>query len=101
VAVVRPEEVRIAAGTADPPDAINRVRVTVEEILNMGAQAKVVARTPGGTGLVAQIRRVELDPESTRPGADVWMWFMPEAVRVYPPDADGVPEGSPSGEGTT
>jgi len=86
VAVVRPEEVRIAGSEPDAA-AINHVRVTVEEILNMGAQAKVVARTPGGTQLVSRLARTELSGETVAPGKQVWMWFRPEAVHVFAPDA--------------
>jgi spermidine/putrescine ABC transporter ATP-binding subunit len=86
VAIVRPESVGIApAGST--VEAENQVRVTVEEILNMGSQAKVVARTPGGIEVVARGPRVALDPAVTA-GTEVIMHFGSESVRVYGIDAE-------------
>jgi spermidine/putrescine transport system ATP-binding protein len=90
VAVIRPEAVRVAVAD-DPERPIgdgpipNHVGAVVEEILNMGAQAKVVARTPGGTELVARVHRAELDPKIGA-GTAVTMSFPATAVRVYAPD---------------
>jgi spermidine/putrescine ABC transporter ATP-binding subunit len=84
VAVVRPEHIEVSG--ADDAVGVNAVRVTVEEILNMGSQAKIVALTPGGTELVANVLRKELDA-SVRPGEAVTMRFKSDAVRLYAPDA--------------
>jgi spermidine/putrescine ABC transporter ATP-binding subunit len=89
VAVVRPEHVEV--DTAAAPPGSNAIRVSVEEILNMGSQAKIVARTPGGTEFVANVLRKELDA-SVRPGAAVTMRFKADAVRLYAPDSDAVDE---------
>ncbi len=86
VAIVRPESVGIALpGT--PVDAENQVSVTVEEILNMGSQAKIVARTPGGLEVVARGPRVLLDPAVVA-GTEVIMHFDSASVRVYGIDAE-------------
>jgi ABC-type Fe3+/spermidine/putrescine transport system ATPase subunit len=86
VAIVRPEAIEITLASAPVEQAPNQVRATVQEILNLGAQAKVVARTPGGTELVARGPRTGLDP-AVRPGATVVMSFPATAVRVYAQDA--------------
>jgi spermidine/putrescine ABC transporter ATP-binding subunit len=85
VAVVRPEHIEVSG--AEDTIGVNTVRVTVEEILNMGSQAKIVALTPGGTELVANVLRKELDA-SVRPGEAVTMRFKSDAVRLYAPDAN-------------
>jgi spermidine/putrescine ABC transporter ATP-binding subunit len=92
VAVIRPEHIEV--DTASDAVGANAVRVTVEEILNMGSQAKVVARTPGGTELVANVLRKELD-EIVRPGEAVTMRFKSDVVRLYPPDAVVADEAEP------
>jgi spermidine/putrescine ABC transporter ATP-binding subunit len=84
VAVVRPEHIEVSG--ANDAVGVNAVRVTVEEILNMGSQAKIVALTPGGTELVANVLRKELDA-SVRPGEAITMRFKSDAVRLYAPDA--------------
>jgi ABC-type Fe3+/spermidine/putrescine transport system ATPase subunit len=84
VAVVRPEHIDVSG--ADDAVGVNAVRVTVEEILNMGSQAKIVALTPGGTELVANVLRKELDA-SVRPGEAITMRFKSDAIRLYAPDA--------------
>jgi len=85
VAVVRPESVRVTAAADAGGAAVNHVRATIEEILNMGAQAKIVARTPGGIEVVARVPRSGLDPAIAE-GETVTMSFPAEAVRVYAPD---------------
>jgi ABC-type Fe3+/spermidine/putrescine transport system ATPase subunit len=81
VAVVRPEHIGVAT-TPEGATASNTVRVTVEEILNMGSQAKIVARTAGGTEFMASVIRTRLD-SAVRPGAQVTIFFKPLAVRIY------------------
>jgi spermidine/putrescine ABC transporter ATP-binding subunit len=86
VAIVRPEAVHIA-GPDEAVEHPNSLRVTIEEILNMGPQAKVVARTAGGLELTARGPRAVM-PESVRAGAEVTMHFPSEAVRVYAADPE-------------
>jgi spermidine/putrescine transport system ATP-binding protein len=81
VAVVRPEHIGVAT-SPDDATAANKITVTVEEILNMGSQAKIVARTPGGTEFMASVIRTRLD-SAVQPGAQVTMFFKPLAVRIY------------------
>jgi spermidine/putrescine transport system ATP-binding protein len=82
--VVRPEDVTIAAG--DPaPGTPNCLRVTVDELLNVGAQVKVVARTTDGSEVVARIRRGEQGVDALRPGDAACMTFTPEVAHAYPP----------------
>jgi spermidine/putrescine ABC transporter ATP-binding subunit len=92
VAVVRPEHIEVSG--ADDEIGVNAVRVTVEEILNMGSQAKIVALTAGGTELVANVLRKELDA-SVRPGEAITMRFKSDAVRLYAPDAVAEDESEP------
>jgi spermidine/putrescine transport system ATP-binding protein len=86
VAIVRPEAVQISVA-ADRSEHPNQLRVTVEEILNMGPNAKVVARTAGGLDLVARGPRATM-PVDVVPGAEVTMSFPAAAVRVYPADPE-------------
>jgi spermidine/putrescine transport system ATP-binding protein len=85
VAIVRPEAVTIELAAGPSERAENRVAATIEEVLNLGAQAKIVARTPGGTEMVARGPRATLDP-ALRPGQSVSMSFPADAVRVYAQD---------------
>jgi ABC-type Fe3+/spermidine/putrescine transport system ATPase subunit len=87
VAVVRPEHIGVAA-SPEHATAANTITVTVEEILNMGSQAKIVARTPGGTEFMASVIRTRLD-SAVRPGAQVTMFFKPLAVRIYAIEPSG------------
>jgi ABC-type Fe3+/spermidine/putrescine transport system ATPase subunit len=93
VAVVRPEHIGLAT-TPEEATAANKVTVTVEEILNMGSQAKIVARTPGGTEFVASVTRTRLDA-AVRPGAQVTMFFKPLAVRIYASEPSTVNQRQP------
>jgi len=86
VAIVRPEAVSVELAGGSGEGSVNEVAATIEEILNLGAQAKIVARTPGGTELVAKGPRASLDP-GVRAGADVVMRFPADAVRIYTQDA--------------
>jgi spermidine/putrescine ABC transporter ATP-binding subunit len=82
--VVRPEDVTLAAG--DPVAGTpNCLRVTVDELLNVGAQVKVVARTTDGSEIVARIRRGEQGVDALRPGDSASMTFTPEVAHAYPP----------------
>jgi spermidine/putrescine ABC transporter ATP-binding subunit len=93
VAIIRPEAVQISVA-ADRSEHPNQLRVTVEEILNMGPHAKVVARTAGGLELVARGPRATM-PAAVVPGAEVTMSFPAGAVRVYPADPEvGAADGS-------
>ncbi len=85
-AIVRPEAMHVAlpGETVDHP---NQLRATVEEILNMGPQAKVVARTAGGLEVVARGPRSGMSAHVV-PGAEVIMHFPTEAVRVYAAEAE-------------
>jgi spermidine/putrescine ABC transporter ATP-binding subunit len=82
--VVRPEDVTIAAGEA-APGTPNCLRVTVDELLNVGAQVKVVARTTDGNEVQARIRRGEQGVDALRPGDAAVLTFTPEAAHAYPP----------------
>ena len=86
IAIVRPESMHVAL-PGEPVDHPNRLTATVEEILNMGPQAKVVARTAGGIEVVARGARSTMSA-SVVPGAEVTMHFPAEAVRVYAADAE-------------
>ena len=85
IVVVRPEEVALAVGSPEGGERVNEIRATVREILNMGAQAKVVAHTPGGAELTARGPRAALDA-AIHPGVEVSMSFRPSAARVYAED---------------
>jgi ABC-type Fe3+/spermidine/putrescine transport system ATPase subunit len=93
IAVVRPEHIGVAT-SPEGATAANTVTVRVEEILNMGSQAKIVARTPGGTEFMASVIRTRLD-SAVRPGADVTMFFKPLAVRLYATEADAADHQEP------
>jgi ABC-type Fe3+/spermidine/putrescine transport system ATPase subunit len=82
VAVVRPEDVRVAAAPA--AGAPNHLRVVVEELLNVGPQLKVVARTAAGGELVARIPRAAGTTGDLREGDSAWLAFDAQAVHVYP-----------------
>jgi ABC-type Fe3+/spermidine/putrescine transport system ATPase subunit len=86
VVVVRPEDVEVASGEPDAP-ASNCVHVVVEELLNVGSQLKVVARTAIGGELVAHVRRADAAADALVPGRGAWLRFAPEAAHVYPPAA--------------
>jgi ABC-type Fe3+/spermidine/putrescine transport system ATPase subunit len=86
VAIVRPESVHVSV-SGEPVDNPNQLQVTVEEILNMGPQAKIVARTAGGIEFVARGPRATMSA-SIVPGVEVTMHFPTEAVRVYAADPE-------------
>lgn len=103
VAIVRPESVDVAV-PGESVDGPNQLRVTVEEVLNMGPQAKVVARTAGGIEFVARGPRAAM-PVEVVPGAEVTMHFPADAVRVYAADPEapaeaGADTARPEGSGS-
>jgi len=86
VAVIRPEHLEVTPGSGDALSE-NAINARVEEVLNMGSQAKLVAKTPGGLELVATVSRMGLDP-AIRAGEPVRMRFDAEAVRLYSPELE-------------
>jgi hypothetical protein len=84
--VVRPDDVTVAPGEPDAGTP-NCVHVVVDELLNVGSQVKVVARTGDGAELVARVRRGDALTDSLTPGRGAWLRFAPEAAHVYPPAA--------------
>jgi ABC-type Fe3+/spermidine/putrescine transport system ATPase subunit len=83
--IVRPEDIRlepVAGLDLDGPASVNRVRVVVEELLNMGAQVKVVTRTVGGVELTARVARQDL--RGIAPGDAVCLAFDASAAHAYP-----------------
>lgn len=95
VAVVRPERVRVSPVDERTPDAANRVRARVEELLTVGAQLKLVAATPGGLRLTARLARGDGGPALTA-GQDVWLAWDPAATHAYPTDPGPSPAARPS-----
>lgn len=83
VAVVRPERVRVSPD-GEPPEAANRVRVRVEELLTVGAQLKLVAATPGGLRLTARLARGDGSLPPLTAGQDVWLSWEPADTHAYP-----------------
>jgi hypothetical protein len=84
--VVRPEAVHLADG-APAQGTANHLRVTVEGILNVGSQLKVVTRTADGSELVARLPRTGAALARVQPGAEIWLTFGAEDAHVYPPAA--------------
>ena len=82
VVMVRPEHVEIRV----PPsgDTTNTVRVTVQEILNVGDRIKVVGSTPGGVELIARRQRDASEESTVRPGEEADFVFRPELVHAFP-----------------
>jgi ABC-type Fe3+/spermidine/putrescine transport system ATPase subunit len=83
--IVRPEHIRVEPVSTldlDLPSSVNRVRVTVEELLIVGSQVKVVTRTLGGVELVARVPRHELS--GVQPGDEACLAFDARHVHAYP-----------------
>jgi spermidine/putrescine ABC transporter ATP-binding subunit len=85
VVVVRPEHLEVSR--ANDPSGANRVRVFVQEILNVGDQIKCFATTAGGLRLCTCIHRSIAAFQDIRPGDELWLSWQPEAAHVYPKDA--------------
>jgi spermidine/putrescine transport system ATP-binding protein len=84
-AIVRPEQVGIAA--ARPESPVNAVRARMQQVLNVGSQLRCVAFTPGGVELSVRRPRLDTD-ESVRPADEVWLYWSAEAVHAYPAEGD-------------
>jgi len=84
VVVVRPEHLELSRSSG-PPEA-NRVRVYVQEILNVGDQIKCFAATPGGLRLCMCLHRSIAAAEEIRAGDELWVSWRSEAAHVYPLD---------------
>ena len=82
VVVIRPEHIDVRA----PEDLVgnNAVRVTIQEILNVGDRIKVVASTPGGIELIARMPRDLGRADDLRAGDEALFAFPANAVHVYP-----------------
>ena len=88
--MIRPEHIEIR--TSFQPAATNLIRVTVQEVLNVGDRIKVVASTPGGIELIARRQREAVEESEVRPGQEVAFAFSSDAAHVYPTEPTSTKE---------
>jgi spermidine/putrescine ABC transporter ATP-binding subunit len=84
VAVVRPENVELLEAASH--NSFNCMHIWVREALNVGDQIKLFGATAGGLQVSACRQRTLVDTAAPAPGADVWIGWRPEAVRVFAED---------------
>ncbi|GAA3949060.1 ABC transporter ATP-binding protein [Microbacterium soli] len=80
ILIVRPERMNIAVEESDVPDAANRVRARVRDVVFVGDHFRVRLDLPDG---VAGLARLDThDAEKCHPGQDVWTWWLAADQRV-------------------
>jgi ABC-type Fe3+/spermidine/putrescine transport system ATPase subunit len=104
VVTVRPEDVRVAPAS-EPAEASNCVRVTVEDVVPLGASARVLGRTNGGHEIVSLVTRSERSWIGEAIGTQVLMTWDSRQLRVFPEaetsGSPGPPPGNPDDAGQT
>jgi ABC-type Fe3+/spermidine/putrescine transport system ATPase subunit len=90
VAMIRPEHVDVLPAGDGADD--NAVRVSIQEILNVGDRIKVVAATPGGLELIARLPRSLDRRDEPRTGDQSVFTFPVNAVHIYPQNPDATEE---------
>ena len=81
-AMVRPERLQL---TTVEPLTTEKLRATVTESIFQGASSKVIAKTPDGTEMIADL---EADDARVRPGDAVWITWSPGCIYLLPEESN-------------
>jgi ABC-type Fe3+/spermidine/putrescine transport system ATPase subunit len=83
VVTVRPEDVRVAP-LGEHAESSNCVRVTVDDVVPLGAVARVLGRTDGGHEIVSLVTGSERSWIGEATGTQVLMTWEPRQLRMFP-----------------
>jgi ABC-type Fe3+/spermidine/putrescine transport system ATPase subunit len=88
VVTVRPEDVRITR-IGESAESSNCVRVTVEDVVPLGAVARVLGRTDGGHEIVSVVSRAERSRIGEVIGTQILMTWDAGQLRMFPDEEPG------------
>lgn len=83
---VRPEKVRIHA--TQPEHAGDDVRATVVDVSFIGVATQYLVTTASGATWNVYAQNLDVEPETLRPGSEVWLRWESEHAFGVPADAD-------------